>query len=328
MDYIAGKMRYETMPYNRVGKSGLKLPAMSLGLWQNFGTDANLLECEKILHRAFDLGITHFDLANNYGPVPGAAEENFGKIISSSLKSYRDELIISTKAGYPMWDGPYGNNGSKKYLAASLDQSLKRMKLNYVDIFYHHRPDAETDLEETVLALDLIVKQGKALYIGISNYSLDDTKKALKIFKELKTPFIIHQPKYNMLNRWIESGLDKFLIENGVGAIAFSPLSQGLLSDKYIGNKIPKNSRAYKNDRLQAMLTKETVEKLKQLNEIAHTRGQTLSQMSLAWVLNNKAVTSVLIGVRGIEQLEENVKCLNNLNFEQSELENINKILV
>ena len=227
-----------------------------------------------------------------------------------------------------MWDGPYGTGGSKKYLVSSLDQSLKRMKLDYVDIFYHHRPDKDCDLEETVLALDLIVKQGKALYVGVSNYLLEDTEKALKIFKELKTPFIIHQPKYNMLNRWIEDGLDSFLTENGIGAIAFSPLSQGLLSDKYLNNIIPENSRAYKNEKMQLMITKEVIEKIKELNKIAKLRGQTLSQMALSWVLNNKAVTSVLIGVRGIEQLEENIKCLDNLKFQKEELEMINRILI
>lgn len=328
MIYVADKNRYNLMPYNRVGKSGLKLSAISLGLWQNFGTDANLNDCKNLLHRAFDLGITHFDLANNYGPIFGAAEENFGKIISATMQSYRNELIISTKAGYPMWDGPYGTGGSKKYLVSSLDQSLKRMKLDYVDIFYHHRPDKDCDLEETVLALDLIVKQGKALYVGVSNYLLEDTEKALKIFKELKTPFIIHQPKYNMLNRWIEDGLDSFLTENGIGAIAFSPLSQGLLSDKYLNNIIPENSRAYKNEKMQLMITKEVIEKIKELNKIAKLRGQTLSQMALSWVLNNKAVTSVLIGVRGIEQLEENIKCLDNLKFQKEELEMINRILI
>lgn len=326
MDYTADSTRYSKIPYNRCGKSGLKFSALSLGLWQNFGSGADLETCKEVLHRAFDAGITHFDLANNYGPPPGSAEENFGKIITDSLKPYRDELIISTKAGYIMWDGPYGNMGSKKYMTASLDQSLKRMRLDYVDIFYHHRPDPETSLEETLSALDLIVRQGKALYVGISNYPKELTEAAIKIFKDLKTPFIIHQPKYNMLNRWIEDGLDSLLIKEGIGAVAFSPLAQGLLTDKYIDG-IPANSRAFSNAMLQEMITPSLLEKIKKLNEIALNRSQKLSQMALSWVLNNKAITSVLIGVNGIGQLNENIKCLDNLNFTEEELKLINNIL-
>ena len=326
IEYKANDKRYENAVFNRCGKSGVQLPPLSLGLWQNFGTDANLEECQKILHRAFDLGINHFDLANNYGPLPGSAEENFGKIITSSLRPYRDELIISTKAGYIMWDGPYGNMGSKKYITASLDQSLKRMKLDYVDIFYHHRPDPDTPLEETLYTLDLLVKQGKALYVGISNYKAEETKLAIEIFRQLKTPFIIHQFKYNMLNRWIEGGLDSVLLKEGIGGIAFSPLSQGLLTDKYLKG-IPKNSRAAGNTMLQDMLTDSVILKIKKLNEIAEKRSQKLSQMALSWVLNNKAVTSVLIGVSNIEQLEENFKCLEKLDFTKEELDKIDNIL-
>lgn len=328
--YTPNECRYEKMKYNRCGKSGLKLPAVSLGLWQNFGYTGKFDNMEKMIHTAFDLGITHFDLANNYGnPYNGSAEENFGRILDNGMRTFRDELCISTKAGYEMWDGPYGDkNGSRKYLTASLDQSLKRMKLDYVDIFYHHVFDPETPLEETALALDNAVKQGKALYVGISNYNTAQTEEITKIFKELRTPFIMNQPSYSMLNRWIEDdGLDEYASGNGIGLAVFSPLYQGFLTDRYLKG-IPADSRAGKgNSCLSAQLDEDMLKKLNRLNEIAVSRGQTLSQMALSWVLNNKAVTTVLIGASSPEQIIENTKCIDNLKFNSSEIETIESIL-
>lgn len=326
--YQANEQRYEKMTYNRVGKSGLQLPALSLGLWHNFG-DTDLIENQRgILHRAFDLGITHFDLANNYGPGPGSAEKNFGRIFKEDFKSYRDELIISSKAGYYMWPGPYGEWGSRKYIIASCDQSLKRTGLDYFDIFYSHRPDPNTPFEETALALDQLVKSGKALYVGISNYDAHQTAEIGKIFKELKTPFVIHQPRYNMLDRWIEDGLTEELLEEGKGAIVFSPLAQGLLTNRYL-NGVPKDSRAHRSDSpfLTEERVAETLEKVKKLNQVAEKRGQTLAEMALAWNLQNPAVASVLIGASRVSQLEDNVKALNNLSFTKEELSAIDKIL-
>lgn len=326
MTYIADENRYTKMIYNRCGRSGIKLPAISLGLWQNFGHNNTMDNMRSMLHKAFDLGITHFDLANNYGPPYGSAEENFGKIFREDLKPYRDELIISSKAGFDMWPGPYGNWGSKKYLVASLDQSLKRMGLDYVDIFYHHRPDPETPLEETMAALDFIVRQGKALYVGISNYGAEEAEKAVKILKELGTPCLIHQPDYSMFNRWVENGLQQVLEEEGVGMIAFRPLASGLLTDKYL-NGIPKDSRAAHNAWIKSSITKENVAKVKLLNEIAKERGQSMAQMALAWVLRKGHVTSVLTGASRVSQIEENVATLNNLQFSEDELTKIETIL-
>lgn len=326
--YQAAEDRYNNMIYNRVGNSGLKLPALSLGMWHNFG-DVDLFEnSRKMVHRAFDLGITHFDLANNYGPPAGSAEENFGRILKKDLLPYRDELIISSKAGYYMWPGPYGEFGSKKYLTASIDQSLKRMGLDYVDIFYSHRPDPDTPFEETANALDLMVRQGKALYIGISNYSAEQTAEISKIFKELKTPFIIHQPSYSMYNRWIEDGLQDVLQENELGTIAFSPLAQGMLTDRYL-NGIPKDSRAGRTTSqfLDEAKVKATLEQSRALNEIAKRRGQTLAEMAVSWILRDGKVTSVLIGASKVSQIEDNVKALDNLDFSPSELTEIEKIL-
>ncbi|MCM1251402.1 MAG: L-glyceraldehyde 3-phosphate reductase [Clostridium sp.] len=327
--YIPNENRYDNMIYNRCGQSGLKLPALSLGMWHNFGSVNNLENMKKILFTAFDNGITHFDLANNYGPVYGSAESSMGQILKSDLMSYRDEMIISTKAGYDMWKGPYGDGGSKKYLIASLDQSLKRLGLDYVDIFYHHRPDAETPIEETMLALDQIVRSGKALYVGISNYKKEQAQKAYQILKELKTPFIIHQPSYSILNRWIEEdGLKDFLYENGIGCIAFSPLQQGILTGKYL-NGIPKDSRigTGKSPYLhEDALKPELLEKVRQLNEIAEKRGQTLAQMALAWILKDGKVTSVLIGASRPEQILDNIKALDNITFSEEELRRIDEI--
>lgn len=326
--YQAAEDRYNNMIYNRVGNSGLKLPALSLGMWHNFG-DVDLFEnSRKMVHRAFDLGITHFDLANNYGPPAGSAEENFGRILKKDLLPYRDELIISSKAGYYMWPGPYGEFGSKKNLTASIDQSLKRMGLEYVDIFYSHRPDPDTPFEETAQALDLMVRQGKALYIGISNYSAEQTTEITKIFKDLKTPFIIHQPSYSMYNRWIEDGLQDVLQENQLGSIAFSPLAQGMLTDRYL-NGIPKDSRAGRttSNFLNEEQVKVNVEKSRALNEVAKRRGQTLAEMAVSWILRDGKVTSVLIGASRVSQIEDNVKALDNLNFSASELAEIEKIL-
>ncbi|MDQ0360844.1 L-glyceraldehyde 3-phosphate reductase [Breznakia pachnodae] len=326
--YIADKKRYEAMPYRHVGNSGLKLPVISLGLWHNFGDVDNYENQKNIILKAFDSGITHFDLANNYGPPAGSAEINFGRIMKEYLLPYRDELIISTKAGYYMWEGPYGEWGSKKSIIASCNQSLKRMGLDYVDIFYHHRPDPNTPLEETAHALDLLVRQGKALYIGISNYSAEQTEAISKIFKELKTPFIIHQPKYNMFERSIEAGLTDVLKKEKIGAITFSPLAQGLLTDRYL-NGIPEDSRAGRSSSpfLQPENVETTLEVVKQLNEIAKNRGQSLAQMALAWNLRDETITSVLIGASKVEQLENNLETLNNLTFSEEELNQIDTIL-
>ncbi len=327
--YSANDKRYSTMKYNRCGKSGLKLPAVSLGLWQNFGHKGTFSNIENMIHTAFDLGITHFDLANNYGyPYNGSAEENFGKVLKD-MRSYRDEMCISTKAGYDMWPGPYGDkNGSRKYLTASLDQSLKRMGLEYVDIFYHHVPDPGTPLEETALALDNAVRQGKALYVGISNYGRAQTEQMLNIFKELKTPFVVNQPSYAMLNRWIENDrLDEFCLENGIGLAVFSPLYQGFLTNKYL-NGVPSDSRVGRGETwIGNQLDERMIKKLNALNDVASSRGQTLSQLALSWVLNNKAVATVLIGASRPEQIVENSACINNLDFTSDELDAIEAIL-
>ncbi|MGN6616794.1 MAG: L-glyceraldehyde 3-phosphate reductase [Ilyomonas sp.] len=326
--YTANPARYGQMEYRRCGKSGIKLPAVSLGLWHNFGSVDVFENGRNILRLAFDSGITHFDLANNYGPLPGSAEENFGRILKTDFRPYRDQMIISTKAGYYMWEGPYGEWGSKKYLVSSLDQSLKRMGLDYVDIFYHHRPDPETPLEETMIALDLIVRQGKALYAGISNYPADQAQKAIDILKQLGTPCLIHQPKYSMLERWVENGLLDVLEKEGVGCIPFSPLAQGLLTNKYLKG-IPADSRAAKPTGFlqESQVTPETINKVKQLNEIAQQRGQTLAQMALAWILKDPRITSVLIGASKPEQLADSLKCLENKNFSSEELNKIEEIL-
>lgn len=326
--YIAASSRYEKMKFRRCGKSGLDLPAISLGLWHNFGHSDDLKLSREILRTAFDLGITHFDLANNYGPPYGAAEENFGRIFKKDFLPYRDELLISSKAGWDMWPGPYGNFGSKKYLVASLNQSLKRMGLDYVDIFYHHRPDPDTPLEETMGALDLLVRQGKALYVGISQYNAADTAKASKILNELGTPCLIHQPRYNMMDRWVEDGLLNELENSGIGAIAFSPLEQGVLTDKYL-NGFPEDSRAVKDGRYlkSDAITPEILDKVKALNDVAKERGQTLAQMAIAWLLKSPAITSVLVGVSNASQLYDNVKSLDNLEFSKEELKNIEDIL-
>ncbi len=328
MSYQPSPERYNSMPYKRSGNSGLKLPAMSLGLWQNFGGYDTMENSRNLLKTAFDNGITHFDLANNYGPPPGSAEEVFGKILHTDFAGYRDELIISTKAGYTMWDGPYGDWGSKKYLVSSLDQSLKRMKLDYVDIFYHHRPDPNTPLEETMAALDLIVRQGKALYVGISNYQAPEAKAAIQMLKKMGTPIIIHQPKYSMFERWVEGGLLDVLEEEGIGCIPFSPLAQGLLTDKYLQG-IPAGSRALKvGDSLtENSITPERVEQAKKLNEIAKQRGQKLAQMALSWILKDERITSVLIGASKPEQVLDSLKCLDNTKFSTEELNLINEIL-
>jgi len=328
MNYTANPARYSTMMYKRCGHSGLKLSAISLGLWHNFGHMDDLENCRDILKCAFDNGITHFDLANNYGPPPGSAEENFGKIINDNFSAYRDEMIISTKAGYKMWDGPYGDWGSKKYLISSLDQSLQRMRLDYVDIFYHHRPDPETPLEETISALDLIVKQGKALYVGISNYKAKEAEQAIKLLHQLGTPCVIHQPKYSLFERWVEDGLLDLLDKEGVGCIPFSPLAQGMLTDKYL-NGIPNDSRVAKEVGFltKDQLTKEKMEKIRRLNQVAIDRGQKLSQMALSWILKDKRITSVLIGASKQQQILDAVQCLTNLNFTKEELNKIDLIL-
>ena len=328
MVYQAEQARYETMKYNRSGRSGLLLPAISLGLWHNFGGVDSFENGRAMLRRAFDLGITHFDLANNYGPPPGSAEEMFGSLLKTDFAPYRDELIISTKAGYRMWPGPYGEWGSKKYLISSLDQSLKRMGLDYVDIFYSHRPDPNTPLEETMGALDLIVRQGKALYVGISSYSAEQTDEAIRILNKLGTPLVIHQPSYSMMNRWIEDGLQDVLQENGVGSIAFCPLAQGLLTNKYLSG-VPADSRAAKATGFlqEDQVTEQAVNQVRKLNEIAAERGQSLAQMALAWVLREGRVTSALIGASRVSQIEENVAALNNLDFTQEELARIEDIL-
>ncbi|WDF56597.1 L-glyceraldehyde 3-phosphate reductase [Mucilaginibacter sp. KACC 22063] len=328
MNYLPSGNRYKNMEYRRCGKSGIKLPAVSLGLWHNFGHVDVLEHFRKTLHLAFDSGITHFDLANNYGPPPGSAEENFGKLLKEDFRGYRDEMIISSKAGYTMWDGPYGDWGSKKYLVASLDQSLKRMELDYVDIFYHHRPDPETPLEETMAALDLIVRQGKALYVGISNYPADEAQKAIDILKRLGTPCLIHQPKYSMFERWVEGGLLDVLEKDGVGCIPFSPLAQGLLTNKYL-HGIPDDSRAAKSTGFlqSSQVTDAVIGKVRALNDIAQQRGQTLAQMALAWLLKDPRVTSVLIGASRPEQLADSLKCLENTKFADEELNKIEAIL-
>ncbi len=326
--YIANENRYDNMKYNRCGKSGILLSAFSLGLWHNFGSGDNYDNMVAMLTTAFDLGITHFDLANNYGPYPGSAEENFGKIMKNELAPYRDELIISTKAGYGMWAGPYGDHGSRKYLIASLDQSLKRMGLDYVDIFYHHRPDPETPLEETAAALDQIVRSGKALYVGVSNYNAEQTKALSQIMKSLGTPLLIHQPRYNMFERWIEDGLQDVLDEEGMGSISFCPLAQGMLTNKYI-HGIPEDSRAAKSSPFltKDRITADKIEKIVKLNEIAENRGQSLAQMACAWNLRGGRLTSVLLGASKPSQIIENVGSLKNLDFTEDELNAIDKIL-
>ncbi len=325
MSYVAAVERYTTMSYRRCGRSGVRLPAVSLGLWQNFGFDHPVEASRKIICRAFDLGITHFDLANNYGPPYGSAEESFGRILATDLAAYRDELVISTKAGYDMWPGPYGEWGSRKYLLASLDQSLRRMGVDYVDIFYSHRFDPETPLEETMGALDTAVRQGKALYVGISSYSGRRTREAAAILRSRGTPLLIHQPSYSLLNRWIETDLLAVLSEEGVGCIVFSPLAQGLLTTKYLAG-IPAGSRAARSGSLSAkMLTEGTLAKIRALNEIATRRGQALAQMALAWTLRDPRVTSTLIGASSIEQLEQNVGAIRNLNFSTGELAEIDR---
>jgi L-glyceraldehyde 3-phosphate reductase len=329
MAYNPKQDRYDKMIYNRCGHSGLKLPAISLGLWQNFGSVDDFSNGEKMVRRAFDRGITHFDLANNYGPVPGSAEENFGKILKKNFSgNLRDELIISTKAGYLMWPGPYGEWGSRKYLLSSLDQSLKRMQLDYVDIFYSHRPDPDTPLEETMMALDSVVRNGKALYVGISSYTAEQTKKALAILKTLGTPCLIHQPKYSMLERWVEGGLLEVLEEQGIGCIPFSPLAQGLLTDKYL-HGIPRDSRAGKpGASLKTKdITKERIAQIQRLNKIAKKRAQSLAQMSIAWLLKDPVITSVLIGASSVAQLDDNINSLDNLKFNEEELHAIENIL-
>lgn len=328
MAYQADENRYQTMEYRRCGQSGLKLPAISLGLWHNFGDTTQLENSRSLLQRAFDLGITHFDLANNYGPPPGSAERNFGRILQDDFLPWRDELIISTKAGYTMWEGPYGDWGSRKYLISSLDQSLKRMGLEYVDIFYHHRPDPETPLKETMKALDHIVRQGKALYVGLSNYPADLARQAIEILDDLGTPCLIHQPKYSMFERWVEDGLLALLQEKGVGSIAFSPLAGGQLTDRYL-NGIPADSRAASTSRFlnPEQITAEKLDKVRQLNALAARRGQKLSQMALAWVLRNDNVTSVLIGASKCAQIEDAIGMLANRHFSTGECAEIDAIL-
>lgn len=325
--YTANADRYQKMKYRRTGNSGLLLPEISLGLWHNFGNSDDFSNQRNLLKCAFDNGITHFDLANNYGPPPGSAEENFGKILKKDFKPYRDELIISSKAGYGMWEGPYGDLGSKKFLIASLDQSLQRMGLDYVDIFYHHRPDYDTPLEETMGALDLMVRQGKALYVGISNYQPERAAQAFKILKELGTPCLIHQPNYSMFNRWIEDGLLDLLGKEQVGAICFSPLAQGMLSNKYI-NGLPKDSRAVKDSPfLNSTQVIEKLPKIKALNEIAISRNQNLAQMAISWILKDDRITSVLIGASKTEQILDSVKAIENTQFSEEEIMKINEVL-
>lgn len=330
MSYHAKNKRYEQMQYRRCGNSGLKLPMISLGLWHNFGKIDDFGNCRKILHTSFDNGITHFDLANNYGPPPGAAEVTFGKIFKKDFKPYRDELIISSKAGYKMWEGPYGEWGSKKYLVASLDQSLKRMGLDYVDIFYHHRPDSETPLEETMTALDLIVRQGKALYVGISSYQPEETTAAVKMLKELGAPCLIHQPRYSMLDRWVENGLLDVLEKEKVGCITFSSLAQGMLTNKYL-KEIPKDSRVgrhLENGAItESQVTDTVIEKAKKLNTIATGRNQSLAQMAIAWILKDERITSVILGASKPKQVTDAIGAIKNYNFSKEELERIDDIL-
>ena len=325
--YLADTKRYDQIDYKRCGRSGIKLPLISLGLWHNFGGVDQFENGRKILQFAFDNGITHFDLANNYGPPPGSAEENFSRILQADFKAYRDEMIISTKAGYYMWEGPYGDWGSKKYLVSSLDQSLKRMGLDYVDIFYHHRPDPNTPLEETMMALDLMVRQGKALYVGLSNYNAEETEEAAKILQQLGTPCLINQVKYSMFVRWVEERLLDVAEEQGIGLIAFSPLAQGLLTDKYLDG-VPADSRAAKSwGFLKENTVMETIDKVRALNAIAEARGQSLAQMALAWLLKDTRITSVLIGASSVEQLEDNIGALDYLLFSNEEIEEIEVIL-
>jgi len=326
--YTASPSRYEKMKYRRCGKSGIKLPLISLGLWHNFGDNDDFGNARNILRTAFDHGITHFDLANNYGPPYGSAERNFGKIFAEDFKQYRDELIISSKAGWDMWPGPYGDYGSRKHLITSLDQSLKRMGLEYVDIFYHHRPDPKTPLEETMGALDQIVRQGKALYVGVSQYSPEDTSRAYEILKKQGTPFLIHQPRYNMMDRWVENGLLDTLERVGIGSIAFSPLEQGILTDKYLSG-IPEDSRAAKEGTYlnESQITGKIVEQVHKLNNIAKSRNQSLAQMAVAWLLKDERITSVLIGASKVSQLKDNIHALDNLDFTNDELERIEVIL-
>ncbi len=328
LPYQPAADRYHQMNYRRCGNSGLQLPEISLGLWHNFGHNSDFTLGRKILRRAFDLGICHFDLANNYGPPFGSAEENFGRILKKDFSSLRDELLISSKAGWDMWPGPYGNFGSKKYLVASCDQSLKRMGLDYVDIFYHHRPDPNTPLEETMGALDLLVRQGKALYVGISQYSAEDTQKAYDILNKLGTPLLIHQPRYSMIDRWVENGLMDVLGEKEVGSIAFSPLEQGMLTDKYLKG-IPEDSRAAKDGRYLKpdQIGGEKLEMIRSLNEVAKTRNQSLAQMAIAWLLKDPRITSVLVGVSKPEQLDDNVEAVKNTKFSEIEITQIRKIL-
>jgi L-glyceraldehyde 3-phosphate reductase len=327
MPYTAADNRYETIRYNRCGRSGIRLPAISLGLWHNFGGVDVFENCRAIVRRAFDLGITHIDLANNYGPPGGSAEETFGQILRKDFGTYRDELFISTKAGYYMWPGPYGDWGSRKYLVSSLDQSLKRMGVDHVDLFYHHRPDPETPLEETMQALDFIVRSGRALYVGVSNYNPEQTRKAAQILRGLGTPCLIHQPYYNMFGRWIEDGLTSVLEEEGVGCIPFSPLAQGMLTDRYLSG-IPADSRASKGGFLKPKdVTEEKIAKVRLLSEIAQARGQTMAQMALAWVLRLPQVTSALIGASKTAQVDDAVGALKNLSFNPEELAKIDEIL-
>lgn len=328
INYTANPRRYESMVYNRVGRSGLKLPALSLGLWHNFGGVDVFENGRNILRNAFDAGITHFDLANNYGPPPGSAEEHFGRILAIDFYAYRDELIISTKAGYLMWPGPYGEWGSRKYLLSSLDQSLKRMRLDYVDIFYSHRYDPETPLEETMMALDQVVRQGKALYVGISNYPAAQTREAAEILRGLGTPCLIHQPRYSMLDRWVEDELLDTLDTYGMGCIAFSPLAQGILTDKYLEG-IPSESRAGKPSGFlkPEQITWEKMQMVKNLNELANQRGQSLAQLAIAWLLKDRRVSSVLVGASSVAQLQDNLQALDNLVFEENELRQIENIL-
>ena len=330
MSYTVNQNRYDQMQYRRCGNSGVMLPLISLGLWHNFGEIDDFENCRKILHTAFDHGITHFDLANNYGPPPGAGETTFGKIFKKDLKPYRDELIISSKAGYKMWDGPYGDWGSKKYLVASLDQSLQRMGLDYVDIFYHHRPDPDTPLEETMTALDLIVRQGKALYVGISSYQPEEAMRAINMLKELGTPCLIHQPRYSMLDRWVEHGLLDVLGKEKVGCITFSSLAQGILTNKYLKG-IPKDSRVgrhLENGAItESQVSKEVIEKVKKLNAIAIERNQSLAQMAIAWVLKDERITSVILGASKPKQVTDAIGAIKNFNFSKEELERIDGIL-
>lgn len=327
--YKADIQRYEKMQYQRCGKSGIQLPKLSLGLWQNFGSNDSYENGRELLHTAFDNGITHFDLANNYGPTYGAAEENFGRMFTQDFTAYRDELIISSKAGYDMWPGPYGIGGSRKYLVSSCDQSLKRTGLEYFDIFYHHQMDPDTPIEETMQALDYIVRSGRALYVGISNYQPQQTQEAIRILKELGTPLLIHQPRYNMFDRWIEDGLTDVLDNEGVGSIVFSPLAQGLLTNKYLDG-IPATSRASRTDIIhfnENDISTDKLNKVKKLNDIADKRNQSLAQMAISWTLHNKTVTSCLVGASRKEQIIDSIAALNNLAFSAQELQNINKIL-